>query len=607
LRAARIRLDEDPHDMKIVCEACQAKYSISDDKVRGKVFKIRCKKCSHVIVVRGTDEAALASVGAAPAAAPAEAPAWHVVINGEQVGPLDEADVRGRLERGEISGDTFIWKEGMGDWVKASSVAELAGSADGANGMRASVSSASDDLFNVPPVDHRDSGEAVEPDPFAAAPTTISPAAGAQDLFGAPTGYAASPGTAADEARPASRTGRSFTPVEAPAADGGGFARASAGNGSPSVGGGPVVSNLTGQRHENSVLFSLSNLEALAKPAPAPAAKPAAVSSSVNTEGSGLIDIRAMAASTLGRGAGEGGGASGMPDLPTFGAPQFSPVAPVLLPISQPSGTPKWVYALLAGLGLVAVAVAFMMVKVLKGPEPAPATVAQQQASPPAAAAPAAAPAAPGAAAPAVAAKPGTPPETPPPAKEEALPPRETPRAPAAAAPERGARATGRGKRGRGEAAPRAGAVAAAAREEKSPAPAEKPPARGGGSELDDLLGKALSGGGARAAAPAPTARSRAEEEPKAEKSLGVLSRDDIVKGMNGVVPRAKECYKQFKVPGQADVTVKVAKTGKVSDVQVKGKFAGTPTGSCVADAVRSAKFAPNDGTTIPSYPIFLR
>jgi len=29
--------------MKIVCEACQAKYSISDDKVRGKAFKIRCK------------------------------------------------------------------------------------------------------------------------------------------------------------------------------------------------------------------------------------------------------------------------------------------------------------------------------------------------------------------------------------------------------------------------------------------------------------------------------------------------------------------------------------------------------------------------------------
>ncbi|HEY6475700.1 MAG TPA: zinc-ribbon domain-containing protein, partial [Polyangia bacterium] len=39
--------------MKIVCDSCGTKYSIADDKVRGKVFKIRCKKCSHIIVVRG--------------------------------------------------------------------------------------------------------------------------------------------------------------------------------------------------------------------------------------------------------------------------------------------------------------------------------------------------------------------------------------------------------------------------------------------------------------------------------------------------------------------------------------------------------------------------
>ena len=41
--------------MKIVCDNCSTKYSIADEKVRGKVFKIRCKKCSHIIVVKGTD------------------------------------------------------------------------------------------------------------------------------------------------------------------------------------------------------------------------------------------------------------------------------------------------------------------------------------------------------------------------------------------------------------------------------------------------------------------------------------------------------------------------------------------------------------------------
>ena len=42
--------------MKIVCDACSAKYSIADEKVQGKVFKIRCKKCSNIIVVRGTGD-----------------------------------------------------------------------------------------------------------------------------------------------------------------------------------------------------------------------------------------------------------------------------------------------------------------------------------------------------------------------------------------------------------------------------------------------------------------------------------------------------------------------------------------------------------------------
>src|SRR5215475_3806581 len=105
--------------MKIVCDSCGTKYSISDEKVRGKVFKIRCKKCSHIIVVRGTTDAA-----AAPAAA-AEG-GWHLVVDGEQVGPVPEADIRGRFERGEINGDTYVWKEGFADWLKLSAVPELA-------------------------------------------------------------------------------------------------------------------------------------------------------------------------------------------------------------------------------------------------------------------------------------------------------------------------------------------------------------------------------------------------------------------------------------------------------------------------------------------------
>ena len=54
--------------MKFNCDSCGQRYAISDEKAQGKVLKIRCRKCSHVIVVRGAG----AEGGAkAPAARPA--------------------------------------------------------------------------------------------------------------------------------------------------------------------------------------------------------------------------------------------------------------------------------------------------------------------------------------------------------------------------------------------------------------------------------------------------------------------------------------------------------------------------------------------------------
>ncbi len=124
--------------MKIVCDACQAKYSISDDKVQGKVFKIRCKKCSNIIVVRGGGGGA---AEAAPEpkqdketrvydygyeggdAAPAGDDAvWHVVINQDQVGPMTAAEIQQRFRANEIDAETYIWREGFSDWLPISQV-----------------------------------------------------------------------------------------------------------------------------------------------------------------------------------------------------------------------------------------------------------------------------------------------------------------------------------------------------------------------------------------------------------------------------------------------------------------------------------------------------
>ena len=124
--------------MKIVCDACQAKYSISDDKVQGKVFKIRCKKCSNIIVVRGG--AGACGSGACTRARERHArlrlrlrrrhrrPArgddavWHLVINQDQVGPLTVAEVQQKFAAGEVDGETFTWREGFADWLPLAQV-----------------------------------------------------------------------------------------------------------------------------------------------------------------------------------------------------------------------------------------------------------------------------------------------------------------------------------------------------------------------------------------------------------------------------------------------------------------------------------------------------
>ena len=63
--------------MKITCQACQAKYTIADEKVIGKVVKIRCKKCGATIMVnadeRGTASSQPPGASSSPPSAKAAA------------------------------------------------------------------------------------------------------------------------------------------------------------------------------------------------------------------------------------------------------------------------------------------------------------------------------------------------------------------------------------------------------------------------------------------------------------------------------------------------------------------------------------------------------
>jgi hypothetical protein len=350
------------------------------------------------------------------------------------------------------------------------------------------------------------------------------------------------------------------------------------------------VESLTGQRHENSVLFSLSNLQSLAMPA----AKPVTTASSgpAVTEGSGLIDIRQMAASTLGTssngpssfGSLGAGGPSPVDDLPAFGA--FSPAAPVLLPLPSSSGPPKWVYFALI-LGLVAVAgIGFMAYKVMT--TKAPELVERVEQVP-----------APEQPKPAVAAAPAEP-KKPSTIAEENLPPRE-------GSPE--AKAADKGERehehhhGKGHDHESKKAAADEKKGDSKPVAAaepivKKPPPGSLDALIDDASPAPKKGGGGGG-----RAKPGADEDAK---PAGPLAKSAVVAGMNSVKPKVAACYSEFKVQGMAMVNVVIAKSGKVSSATVTGKFAGTPTGACVEKAVKSASFPPSDGLQTP-YPFQLK
>lgn len=111
--------------MKVVCEPCGTKYSIDDNRVAGKAFKIRCKKCSRDIIMRGAPAPVAETV---PNAEPVpSAGVWHVVLGSTQVGPIELAELYRLRATGRLDDDSLIWREGFDDWRKVETVAEMRG------------------------------------------------------------------------------------------------------------------------------------------------------------------------------------------------------------------------------------------------------------------------------------------------------------------------------------------------------------------------------------------------------------------------------------------------------------------------------------------------
>ena len=555
--------------MKIVCGSCQAKYSIADEKVAGKVFKIRCKRCSEVIVVRGDQEQeneaapeagngsyGTGTNGSHAAAAGYETSVdaiWHVVVNGEQAGPYAPNQLADMLRAGQLDWEAYVWCEGFENWLPMRDVPDLVAAI---SGQPVAAPAAA-------PAAQAAAQPSMGADPFA---DEASAAAGA--MFAQPAAQSAARsnlfGGGGDVASVPFDTSPKMIPSAAP---------------SPRV---TADQAMTGARNENSVLFSLKNLQALATggsvaPGPSTSHRPGYAGG----EGSGLIDIRALASATgVADQAKDESEKDALLSLGSAQAGAFGALgSPMLAPgkVDDDSGKKGLALAIMGGFALLAgaaVAIAFIL---KPGSTPTSGVVAPVAPPPPAAVAPATG---------TMTATNNDPKTAERPSEGELAARRAAEKAAPAASS-----TSAEHDRGRSGSTKHSGDKAAAEKPAAEPPkaasdpllatkPAEKK-AKGGSSSLDDLLEGAIgSKGGASSAPKAAAADANLPEKP---------SRDDVMDAMNGLKDQVKTCAKGQGGVAFANVTV-VGKTGRVSNVEVTG-ITGE-VGSCIARAVRGAKFA---------------
>ena len=552
--------------MKIVCDSCGAKYSIADEKVAGKIFKIRCKKCSSVLEVRGDQTGAQALDGAAWGQKQSLDAGWYIVVDGEQHGPLPPIELSQLFAKGSVGLDSYVWKEGFDDWKVAGEVPELVQILGGVGSAPRS-----------------------ETAKIATDSTTSIGAAG--DLFSdgngrEPTGEIETHDnmfTGLDES-PAGADNPEAAPLAASQeGDPGALGGMGAGLGGGAMGAAPA--RMTGQRNENSVLFSLSNLQQLASrggstggASAQPVRTQAAADSPASDEGSGLIDIRALAKSTtpgtkatpsqavddlLSIGASAGGG--------TLGAPLLGPT-----PMETSDGN-RWLWIAGAAIAMIAIVGAGVGVGMALGgsgddglevagqapTQEAPVTGSNAVAT-------------------AVQASTPAPKET---TELEAQEPEEAPvqplEAPALEEPVAKKSTSSSTQRSSSTKRRRARGSTAASAPTAEPAPAK----RRSSNNLDALMDEVVGGSSSK-----KTATTRSKPSSGGSSLAVAPSRNDVKTALQGVSGGVKACSKGTSGTAVVDVTFG-GSTGRVTRAKVtSGPFKGTPVGGCIEKAVKRAR-----------------
>jgi predicted Zn finger-like uncharacterized protein len=584
--------------MKIACQSCQAKYTIADEKVLGRVVKIRCKKCGATIVING-NESAEAGGGAANeeatqampnsrafdyAAQPGEEP-WTVnVADGDQR-TLSTADIVAQFKAGVVNDETYCWRDGMGDWLPLREIDVLSG----ACGLGALGGTGGEQAQYSPPQAEAGYAAPAQQGTAAMGGAGAMGGGGLGALFGGgdPGAYAApqdSNGHGALHAAPlaARRAGGRPGGVDlfGTAAEAGGEndVMTSAPQGAPAMHGGGGEEKLTGQRNENSVLFSLN---ALTQNAPKKEDIPGP-----QGDGSGLIDIRALSANMAPQ-TKKQNHVDDIMNLGGGGAFSAALAAPVLAPATADAGdvyggvttegakSNKMMF-ILAGLGVVIVGLLLVVLLRPKGdtsPTAATPTATGGTAAATASVASNDTPPAGGTgAAPATGAAGATDPT-----QNAAAPTPGTGGAPAPVDPTKSASSgTSSGSGSGSNSSHKGGSSSSSGGGAAAVIPAAPPAAPAAPKSFDDAL-KSAAGGGSGGAAPAAPAESTSPFDRGA--AAGALGAVNVA-----------SCKRPDGPTGSGHVSVTFASNGSVSSaVADQPPFAGTPVGGCVAGKFRSA------------------
>lgn len=609
--------------MKVVCDSCQAKYQVPDERVAGRKLRIRCRRCSAAIIVRGDQlqsEAPPAAPGSAPAVAAPDSAEWYASHEEQEQGPMALSELMGWLGSDGQRWSAYVWHEGMSDWQEAREV----------TGLQRALGSAPPPAGDEQPTQMVDAGggfDDVEPTSLRASDTL--------DPFAVRASHP--PLASARPSHPPLASDEPSYPMHTPAVPEPRQAAPRSAASDPSVP--PPVSSpyvsaadaMTGSRNEESVLFNAASLRQVAassSPSIAPGAHsspPQSAPGYAGGDASGLIDIRAL--SDLSKQAAQRSAPPAPPSrddhvihtplvgtVPALTREPKASGSSAVLPVSILAGSLVLAAAVFLGLSMrpapaappVAAASALSeQVPVVEAPvTPAPVQVAAATETEAEAEAEAEAPAVDGE------------------AKAEADGEAAAVDADAASATKLAKSTTAKVKASK----PRPRRKSTARRKAAAPkaVASKSAPGKSGGDDLDDLLkadakpeaqpepkraeaslDDALLGG------PSPKAekadKPEAKPEPAGDRSIDDLlsgaavakpttkakpaspTKPQVIKAMNGVKAAVKRCGQQHSATGVVKAQVTVVSSGKVKSVAVSG--VSGPAGGCIESAVKRAKF----------------